>query len=71
MLRSACVFSRVSIRRAVAAQRHAAGLTRSQVDPTSPDLYTLLTLTPLRKLDELNCFDMLANLFSHTPAFYT
>lgn len=70
MLGSECVLGRVLIRRRVTTQRHAAGLTRSQVDPASPDLYTLLARTPLRKLDELNRFDMLANLFSHTPAFY-
>lgn len=70
MFGSECVLSCVLIRRGVTTQRDAAGLTRSQVDPAGPDLYTLLTLTPLRKLDELNRFDMRANLFSHTPAFY-
>jgi hypothetical protein len=69
MLRSECVLSRVLIRRGVTTQRHAAGLAGSQVNPASSDLYTLLTLTPLRKLDELNRFNMRANLFSHTLDF--
>ena len=70
MLGSECVLSRVLIRRCVATQRDAAGLTRSQVNPATPDLHTLFTRTPLRKLDELNCFNVRAILFSHTSAFY-
>ena len=66
MLRSECVLGRVLIRRAVTTQRHAAGLTRSQVNPATPDLHTLFTRTPLRKFDELNRFNMRASLFSHT-----
>jgi len=69
MLGSECVLSRVLIRRRVTTQRAAAGLTRSQVNPASPNLHTLLTRTPLRKLDELNRFNMRANLFSHTFDF--
>jgi hypothetical protein len=71
MLGSVCVLSRVTIRRAVATQRHAAGLTRSQVNPATPDLHTLFTRTPLRKLNKLDRLDVLANFFSHTPGSYT
>lgn len=70
MLGSECVLSRMLIRRGVATQRGAAGLTRSQVNPATPDLHTLFTRTPLRKLDELNRFDVRTSLFSHTPGFY-
>lgn len=66
MLRSEYVLRRVTIWRAVTTQRDAAGLTRSQMNPATPDLHTLFTRTPLRKLDELNRFDVPANLFSHT-----
>ena len=69
MLGSECVLSRVLIRRAVTTQRHAAGLTGSQVNPASPNLHTLFTRTPLRKFDELNRFDVSASLFSHTLDF--
>lgn len=65
MLGGDCVLRRVTIRRAVAAARYAAYLTRSQVNPAAPDLHTLVTLTLLWKLDELNRLDV-PTTFSHT-----
>ena len=61
MLGSYCVLRRVAIRRAIAAARDPACLTRSQMNPPAPDLHTLVTLTPLWKLDELNRLDVRAN----------
>ena len=54
MLGGDCVLRRVAVWRAVAAARRTACLTRSQVNPPAPDLHTLITLTLLWKLDELN-----------------
>ena len=56
---------RVAVWRAVAATRRAARLTRSQVNPPAPDLHTLITLTLLGKLDELDRLDVRTTL-SHT-----
>jgi hypothetical protein len=45
------VFCRVPVRGTVATPRHSAGLTGSEVYPTAPNLYALVTLAFLRKLN--------------------
>ena len=60
-----CMLRRVAVRRAIAAARSAACLTRSQVNPPAPDLHTLFTLTLLWKLDELDRLNVRTTL-SHT-----
>ena len=60
-----CMLRRVAVRRAIAATRSAACLTRSQVNPPAPDLHTLITLTLLWKLDELDRLNVRTTL-SHT-----
>ena len=49
---------RVMIRGAITTQRHAARLTRAQVNPLIPDLHTFFTLLTLGMFDRLDSFDM-------------
>ena len=58
MATSTGMLRRMMIRRTITTQRHAACLTRAQVDPSIPDLHTLFTLMTLRLPDRLNSFDM-------------
>jgi hypothetical protein len=52
------MFARMTIRRAVAAQRFAALLARAQMDPGRADLYALFTFQTLRMFDILDCVQM-------------
>lgn len=62
MFGSGCVLRSMAVRRAVAAASNAASLTRSQVNPPTSDLHTLLALTLLWKLDQFDRLDVLATL---------
>jgi hypothetical protein len=59
------------IRRAVAAERHAARLTYAQMNPHTTDLYTIFTLSPLRMFDGRNLFDVSARFLSHHHLLYS
>ena len=65
MCRRPSVLTGVSIRRRIAAQRHAACLARAQVNPVRSDLNALLTLMILRMLHRLNRADVDAALTIH------
>lgn len=52
------VFASVLIRRAVAAQRNAAGLARPQMYPIAADLYALFTFEAFRLFDRFDCIQM-------------
>ena len=58
MLRRVGVFTGVPIRRAVAAERHATRLARTQMHPACADLYALFAFAALRLLDGFNRTEM-------------
>jgi hypothetical protein len=60
------MFARMTIRRAVAAQRFAALLARAQMDPGRADLYALFTFQTLRMFDILDCVQMRTTSISHS-----
>ena len=59
------MFSGVAVRRAVAAEGHAAGLASSQMDPWRTYLHTLFTDKLCGKFDSSNCCDVFAGFSSH------
>ena len=59
------VFTRVTIRRTVAAQRCAAFLTRSQMNPGGTDFHTFGAFADCRLLDRSNCVEMRTAAVSH------
>jgi hypothetical protein len=52
------VFAGVLIWRAIAAERNSTRLTRPQVDPLRPDLYTLIALAAFCAFDAGNRFEV-------------
>ena len=65
MLSSMRVFARVAIRRAIAAERDAACLTGSQMNPLRADLYAFGAFADIRLLDRSNCVEMRTAAVSH------
>ena len=52
------VFAGVTVRRAIAAKRHAARLTGAQMDPGCANLHALGALANFRLLDRFNSIEM-------------
>jgi hypothetical protein len=65
MRRSMRVLSRVAIWRAVATERDATRLARSQMDPVAADLHALLAFPSLRLLDGRDRVEMRAASVRH------
>jgi hypothetical protein len=65
MAAGARVLSGVAIRRAVAAQRRPALLTRPQMDPLCAGLHALIALPALRVLDRRHRAEMRASYIRH------
>jgi hypothetical protein len=59
------MFARVPIRRAIAAQRHAALLARAQMHPGGTDLYALGALQTRWMFDVFNCVKMRTTTVIH------
>src|SRR5262249_731098 len=58
MVTGLCMLGGVTVRRAVATQRRATGLTRAQVYPLCPNLHTFLTLAALGVLHVGHLFQL-------------
>lgn len=63
------MLARVLIRRAIAAQGHAALLTGAEMNPRSADFHTLLALAPLRLRDSIDGTDVFAGLIHHDKTY--
>src|SRR4051794_6410701 len=60
MMRAAGVLAGVPVRRRIAAQRDAAGLTGAQMHPAAADFHALLALVFPRVANGFNCAEMFA-----------
>ncbi len=69
MVRGMRVFTGVPVRRAIATKRHAAFLTRAQMNPVGTDLHALLTFAVLRLFDGRHRIEMRAASASHLFLF--
>ena len=65
-----CMLCSMAIWRVVTAQRHAASLTDSQMDPLGGNLHALFTLPPLSMFDARNRLYVGTSLFSHHLLLY-
>jgi hypothetical protein len=65
MLRGAGVFACMTVRRAVATERHATRLARAQVNPVAADLHALFAFPALRLLDGFNRVQMRTASVNH------
>lgn len=63
------MLARVLIRRAIAAQGHAALLTGAEMNPRGADFHTLLALAPLRLRDLIDGTDVFTSLVHYYKTY--